>query len=390
MNNFDIIIIGAGASGLFTATRAIKLHKRVFVIDMGAIPARKVAISGGGKCNFTNTHADASHYFGENPNFTRSALSRFTPIDAVDWVKSHKIPIHEKTPGQFFADDARHIVDALLNDSHGAKIILNTRVTSVDQKSGKFIVLCNDGTTFYANKLVIATGGISYPNLGTDDIGYKIAKQFGHKIIPPRPGLCGIKTKIFDASLAGISVPAEITIGRNKFTDDILFTHFGIGGPAIYRATVRDCMAGFIINLLPGTDTFTWLKTHKQTNGKKQLKTILSTKLPNKLAEFLIRDTRNIADIRDTELKQLATRIQNINLTPADFSLFGFPGAEVTRGGISTEQISSKTMESKLCPGLYFIGEVLDITGDLGGYNLQWAWASAAAVDINYTPQKAN
>ncbi|MBP5795120.1 MAG: aminoacetone oxidase family FAD-binding enzyme [Alphaproteobacteria bacterium] len=382
MQEFDIIIIGAGASGMFAAGRAMRAKKSVCILDMGLTPARRVAVSGGGKCNFTNAHADTSHYFGENPNFTRSALTRFTPADAVNWVKSHKIPIHEKTPGQFFADDAQHIVDALLSDAHGAKIFQNTTVTAIEKPGDKFIVTTAARKKFTSTKLIVATGGMSYAPLGVSDIGYKIAKQFGHKIIPPRPALCGIKAKIFDTTLAGISAPVEITIGREKIRDDMLFTHFGIGGPAIYRATVRDCAKGFTINLMPGINAYDWLREQKNKNARKQLKTILATKLPNKLAEFLTHDTRNIADIRDIELKQFAFHIQNIKLNHDDFSLFGFAGAEVTRGGVSTTQISSKTMESKLCPGLYFIGESLDIAGDLGGYNLHWAWASANAVEI--------
>lgn len=367
---------------MFAAGRATRAKKSVCVLDMGTTPARRVAVSGGGKCNFTNMRADTSHYFGENPNFTRSALTRFTPADAVDWVTGHNIPIHEKAPGQFFADDAHHIVDALLSDARGAKIFQNTTVTAIEKPGDKFIVTTTEHKKFTSTKLIIATGGMSYAPLGVSDIGYKIAKQFGHKIIPPRPGLCGIKTKIFDTSLAGISAPVEITIGREKIRDDMLFTHFGLGGPAIYRATVRDCAKGFTINLMPGINAYDWLREQKKQHGRKQLKTILTTKLPNKLAEFLTHDTRNIADIRDIELQDLTTRIQQINLTATDFSLFGFAGAEVTRGGISTSQISSKTMESKLCPGLYFIGEGLDIAGDLGGYNLHWAWASANAVEI--------
>ncbi len=382
MQEFDIIIIGAGASGLFAAARAAHAHKSVCILDMGTTPARRVAISGGGKSNFTNMHADTSHYFGENPNFTRSALTRFSPTDTINWVKSHNIPIHEKAPGQFFADDAQHIIDALLSDTRGVKIFQNTTVTAVQKSNDKFIITTDKNKKFTSTKLVVATGGISYAGLGISDIGYKIAKQFGHKIIPPRPGLCGIKTKIFDAALSGISIPVEITIGREKIFDDMLFTHFGIGGPAIYRATVRDCMNGFTINLMPNINAYDWLREQKKRNGGRRLKTILATKLPNKLAEFLTNDTRNIADIRDSELKSLAAHIQNIKLNHDDFSLFGFAIAEVTRGGVSTAQISSKTMESKLCPGLYFIGEVLDIAGDLGGYNLQWAWASGAAIDL--------
>ncbi len=379
MNTFDIIIIGAGAAGLMAASRCMAAHKSVCVIDMGDTPARKVRVSGGGKCNFTNTHADYKHYFGQNPEFTRGALARWTPADTIDWVKSHKIKIHEKASGQYFAESATDIVNALLSDTRATKFELNTTVKNIEKSGDKFLVHC-DTKNFQCKKLIIATGGISYSNLGTSDIGYKIAKQFGHKIIPPRPALCGIATKVFDSALSGISLPVEIKIGREKILDDMLFTYFGISGPAVYRASVRNLENGFAINLLPELDVFKWLKAQKQTNGKKQIKTVLATKLPERVAEFLAFDTKNMADWRDTELQDLATKISNIKIDK--FTLHNLLSAEVTRGGVDTAQISSKTMESKLCDGLYFIGEVLDIAGDLGGYNLQWAWGSAHAVAI--------
>lgn len=380
MNTFDIIIIGAGSAGLMAAARGVKANKSICLIDMGAMPARKVIVSGGGKCNFTNTHADYKHYFGKNPEFTRGALARWTPVDTLNWAKSHNIKVHEKTPGQYFADSAKNIVEALLHDAKGANFILNTTVNDVKKQNDNFVIKCDNNQTFYAKKLVVATGGISYSTLSTSDIGYKIAKQFGHKIIPPRPALCAIATKIFDSNLSGISLPVEITIGRKKIHDDMLITHFGIGGPAIYRTSVRNLENGFIINLLPELDVFKWLKSQKQTNGKKQIKNILATKLPERIAEFFTQDTRNLADWRDSDLQELANKLNHINIDK--FTLHNLNTAEVTRGGVDTSQISSKTMESKLCPNLYFIGEVLDIAGDLGGYNLQWAWSSANAVHI--------
>ena len=380
MNKFDVIIIGAGASGLMAAARAAKTNKRVCVLDMGDHPGRKVAISGGGKCNFTNLHADYKHYFGDNPEFTRGALARWTPADTLDWVKSHDIHVHEKAPGQYFAESGNDIVNALLTDARGAQIITNKIVESVKKTDNEFILECQDKSKFSAKKLVVATGGISYANLGTSDIGYKIAKQFGHKIIPPRPALCAIKTNIFDTALSGISLPVEIKIGHESIIDDMLFTHFGIGGPAVYRASVRDLTNGITINLLPNINAFDWLRQNKKTNGKKQIKTILGTKLPERVAEFFSPDTRNIADWRDSELQDLSNKITQIKIEK--ITLQTFQSAEVTRGGVATDQISSKTMESKLCTGLYFIGEVLDIAGDLGGYNLQWAWCSANALDI--------
>lgn len=382
MKTYDIIIIGAGASGLFAAGRLCKKCKNICIIDMGNIPARKVAISGGGKCNFTNTHADYKHYFGKNPEFTRSALTRMTPNNTLNWAKSHNIKFFEKTPGQYFAEKSSDITNALLQDIDNTEIVLSTCVQETTKQNDLFLIKTDTGN-FQAKKLIIATGGISYANMGTSDIGYKIAKSFGHKIIPPRPALCGIATKVFDSALSGISLAVEIKIDKETIYDDMLFTHFGIGGPAIYRTSVRNLENGFTINLLPGLNAFQWLKSQKQTNGKKLLKTVLSTKLPERIAEFISNQkTKNIADYRDTELQEIATNINRINIAQGTFSLHNFQSAEVTRGGVDTSEISSKTMESKLCNGLYFIGEVLDIAGDLGGYNLQWAWASASALDI--------
>ena len=379
IKTYDIIIIGAGAAGIFAAGR-IK-NKSVCVLDAGEMPLRRVAVSGGGKCNFTNAAADHHHYFGENNNFVRSALSRWTPNDMLKWAQNHSINIHEKSAGQYFADTSQSIIDALMHDARNADIILNTTVKYATCVDDIFKIDTNNGN-YAAKNLVIATGGISYSNISTGDIGYKIAKTFGHKIIPPRPALCGIKTKIFDSALSGISIPVEIEIKREIITDNMLFTHWGLGGPAIYRATVRDLDDGFTINLLPNCkNTLEWLKSQKCESGKKQLKTVLSSKLPERLAEFLAGNTtKNMADWRDMELQLIANKISNITMTPQNFTLQKFDAAEVTRGGIDTAEISSKTMESKLQPRLYFIGECLDIAGDLGGYNLHMAWASANAM----------
>ena len=380
MKTYDIIIIGAGASGIF-ATGHIK-NKSVCILDAGSRPLRRVAISGGGKCNFTNISADYKHYFGENPNFTRSALAVWTPTDMLNWAHSHNIKIFEKSPGQYFAHDATDIINALLNDANKTDIVLNTNVLSATKSSDIFEIKTNT-QTFFAKNLCIATGGISYSNISSGDIGYKIAKSFGHKIVPPRPALCGIKTKIFDSNLSGISTPVEITINREKITENMLFTHWGIGGPAIYRTSVRDINNGFTINLLPNCDIENLITTQKQINGRRQIKTILSQQMPERLVEFLIgKNTKNIADWTTAEIKTLTEKMI-VKIAPNEFELQKFDSAEITRGGIDTTDISSKTMESKLCRGLYFIGECLDIAGDLGGYNLQWSWASATAMAKN-------
>ena len=380
MKNYDVIIIGCGASGLMAAAQLFRRKKSVLILDMGNTPARKVAISGGGKCNFTNTNTDFKHYFGKNPRFVMSALAQWGAYNTLDWAKSHKIKFIEREPGRYFCkDDARDILDALLNDIGSTEIKYSTNVISANKQNDKFIIHTNSGD-FMANSIIVATGGVSYPNLSVSNIGHVIAKQFGHKIEPIRPALCAMKTKVFSSELAGISLPAGIMIGKNKLSGDLLFTHFGIGGPVVYRATLFGTQK-IIINFAPDIDIFEFLKTAKTTNGKKTVANTLAEILPNKLAHFFCGDTRHIADFRDSELRQIAERTNKFEIT--DATAIGFQSAEVTMGGISTDKISSKTMESEICNGLYFAGEVMDITGDLGGFNLQWAFSSGFVAGLN-------
>ena len=380
MKTFDTIIIGAGAASLMAATVLARRKKSVLILDMGDSPARKVAISGGGNCNFTNMRADHTHYFGKNPRFVMSALSQFSPRDILNWVKSHDIEYIEKEPGRYFCKNgANEIVNGLLCDIGNTLIKYNTNVIDLE-KTGDIFVVKTDHSVFNALSVIVATGGVSYPHLGVSDIGQKIAKKFGHKIEPVRPALCAIKTKDFDTDLAGISLPVEITVGKQKIADNLLFTHFGIGGPAVYRTTLLNSKE-MTINFAPDIDAFETLKNVKQKNGKKSVSNIIATFLPNKLAHFLCNDTRNIADLRDSELKQIANKITSFEIN--DGTTIGFQSAEVMLGGVSTDKISSKTMESKHCPKLYFVGEVLDITGDLGGFNIQWAFSSGFVAGNN-------
>lgn len=380
MKNYDVIIVGCGASGLMAAAQLYRRQKSVLIVDMGDAPARKVAISGGGKCNFTNTKVDFTHYFGKNPRFVMSALAQWTPKDTLDWTKTHRIKFIERETGRYFCkDDANDILDALLKDIGNTEIKFNTNTETVEKSGDRFIVKTNNGD-FWANSVIIATGGVSYPHLGVSNIGHVIAKQFGHKIEPIRPALCAMKTKVFSPELAGISLPAEIMVGKNKLSGDLLFTHFGIGGPVVYRASLFGAQK-MQINFAPDTDVFEFLKTAKQTNGKKTVANTLAEIIPNKLAHFFCDDMRHIADFRDNELKQISMRINKFEID--DATAIGFQSAEVTMGGISTDKISSKTMESQICSGLYFIGEVIDITGDLGGFNLQWAFSSGFVAGLN-------
>ena len=384
MKHYDVIIIGAGAAGLAAAGELSVRGRRILVLDMGSSPARKVAVSGGGNCNITNMAAGVTRYFGENPNFVRGALSRVKPDDILQWCNKHKIRLYEKEPGRYFCTDgANTVVAALLRDAAKADIKYEHMVESVARRDNKFIVHANKNE-FASDALIITTGGTSFGTLGVSDTGYKIAKQFGHKIVLVRPALCAMAVPMFGADMAGISMKVEISVGREKICDDMLFTHFGIGGPAVYRASVRDLSGGLTINLCPGADVFSVLKDAKQKNGKRSISTILSGYLPVRIAKYFSNnDTRNIADWRDTEIRAIANNINNMHIDAHDVKLHNLQSAEVVRGGVSTDAISSKTMESKLCPGLFFAGEVLDIAGDLGGFNLQWAWASGRVAGQN-------
>lgn len=378
-NTFDVVIIGCGAAGLTAARTALARGRRVCIIDMAPTPARKVAASGGARCNFTNADANRNRYFGENPDFVRGALARFSPADVLNWARDRGIKWVEKAPGQYFcADGAGAILDALLRDARGANMVMNTTVTRVSHTDGAFAIKTNRGE-YFAKSVIVASGGISFPDLIVSDIGYKIARTFGHKIIPPRPGLCAIATDAFSPEMAGISIPVQIRVGKSVIDDSMLFTHFGIGGPAVYRATVRDAAGDIFIDMAPGIDILSVLQAAKKSDGRKTVASVLTAYLPARVARWIAGDdTRRIADVRDADLRDIDGRIKRTIIPHNGYKYHGLRSAEVTRGGVSTDEISSKTMESKLQPGLFFAGEVLDIAGDLGGFNLQWAWASGA------------
>ena len=383
---YDVAVIGAGASGLMAAARALYNGRSVLVLDAGNVSGRKISVSGGGHCNITNTAAKFGKYFGKNPNFVRSALAQFTPSDMINWADIHGIELYQKTAGRYFCkSSASDVVAALLSDITDAKICYNTCVTDISKNSNNIFCINTKDKAFYATSVIVATGGVSYPVLGVSDVGYNIAKKFGHKIIPVRPALCPIRiTNNPFIDFSGISIPATIKIAKNTVDDDLLFTHMGIGGPAAYRASLYDISKGIYINMLPNINIFDAFSTAKKNSGRKQIISILSEYLPNRIAKYIANnDTRNIADIKDTELKQIAEQVHNIYLSGDLLKYHNMSAAEVTFGGISTDEISSKTMESKLCPGLYFTGEVLDITGDLGGFNLHWAWASGFVAGNN-------
>lgn len=380
MKTYDVIIIGAGASGLAAAGALCARGRRVAVLEMGASPARKVMASGGGRCNITNTNADYTRYFGKNRDFVRGALSRITPHDIIAWAYAHDLQLVEKAPGQYFCEKgAAAVVDALLSDAKDADIIYNTRVTDVRYQNNMFYI--ND---LCADSVVIATGGTSFGALGVSDVGYKIAKSFGHRVVPVRPGLCALAVPNIPSDLAGVSLDAIITVGKEKIYDSLLFTHIGIGGPAAYRASLHDLMTGMHINLAPNVDILTVLRDAKHTNGRKTVAGILGQYLPTRVAQWIANnDTRHIADFKECEIQSVANSVCDIFIPHDAIKYHTMSSAEVVRGGIDTSEISSKTMESKLRPGLFFTGEVIDIAGDLGGFNLHWAWASGRVAGAN-------
>lgn len=390
MNKYDVIIIGAGAAGLSAARAALARGRTVAVLDLGDAPARKVAVSGGGRCNFTNMAASRDRYVGTNPDFVRSCIATFTPIDMLTWMDAHHLSYIEKAPGQYFcASGADDVVNALMRDASGADFFMNTQITNIEKSDDQFILYAKNGV-WSAGSIIVATGGVSYANLGVSDFGYKIAKKFGHKITQVEPGLVGLKTSAFDAVLSGLSLPVDISVSKTNLSgpgtagsgvliqDSLLFTHFGIGGPAAYRASLFDIENGVTINFAPDIEVYEWLRDARLRHAKKSFASVLSLLLPAKLAKwFAVDDVRRMADISDRDFKTVAARINNFKIPK--LKRRGFDGAEVASGGVSTDKISSKTMESQLVPGLFFAGEVLDITGDLGGFNLHFAFSSGIA-----------
>jgi predicted Rossmann fold flavoprotein len=379
----DVIIIGAGAAGLFCAIEAGKRGRRVAVLEHASSVGKKIAISGGGRCNFTNTNCSAQNFLSQNPNFCKSALARFSPLDFISLVEKHGIPYHEKKLGQLFCDgSSREIIQMLIDECEavGVEIILNCEVESIS--SDDSFVIASKNETFIAQSLVIATGGLSIPTLGASDFGFRIAKQFGLKVIEPRPGLVPLA---YDEShpeglkdLSGLSVDAFVTHGKAEFRENLLLTHRGMSGPSILQISSYWKPGNTIeIDLLPDIDLADLLATD-QTSA--ELSTILSQFLPRRFATLwseLYAPAKPLRQFSKHEIQMVDERIHHWQL-PFNRTE-GFRKAEVTVGGIDTNELSSKTMEVNKVRGLYFIGEVVDVTGWLGGYNFQWAWASGFA-----------
>ena len=380
----DVVIIGAGASGLMCAIEAGKRGRSVVVLEHNDEAAKKIRISGGGRCNFTNLYTSYDNYISNNPHFFKSALSRYSPGDFCDLVEKHSIPYHEKTLGQLFCDDsAQNIIDLLLNEckTYNVEILVNTRAEKVIGNQ-PFEIVTNQGN-FKCESLVLATGGLSIPPIGISDFGYYVAEQFGLNIIPCRPGLVPIlwnalNKEIF-ASLSGISIDVEVSCHNNSFKESMLFTHKGLSGPAILQISSY-CQPGDIIsiNLFPNENIEEILKQNHR--NKIYLKQFLQNKLPKRLVEKLVDHiipNKRLPSYTEKELIEVAKKLQQWEVTFSETE--GYAKAEVTVGGVDTKEISSKTMESNKVKGLYFIGEVVDVTGQLGGFNFQWAWGSGFA-----------
>ncbi|MGZ5007472.1 MAG: NAD(P)/FAD-dependent oxidoreductase [Methylobacter sp.] len=385
MTDNDVIILGAGASGLMCAIEAGKRGRNVLVLDHANKAGKKILMSGGGRCNFTNYSIEANNYISHNPHFCKSALSRYTQWDFLDLIGRYQIPFHERDHGQLFCDDsAKDILDMLLAEcaKAGVTIRLNTRIDSVDRQADRFLIKTANGN-FTARSLVVATGGLSIPKMGATPLGYKIAGQFGINVLPTHAGLVPFALQPEDkdkfSALSGIALPCLVSNSRQGFSENVLFTHRGLSGPAILQISSY-WRAGeeITINLLPQVDLEAELKSKRRQKLKNKLKTIMESYLPKRLIGVFLPEElleRSLQDLSDKQIQRVAEQINSWTIKPNGTE--GYRTAEVTAGGVDCDAVSSKTMESKQVPGLYFIGEVLDVTGWLGGYNFQWAWSSA-------------
>ena len=383
--NDDVIIIGAGASGLMCAIEAAKRGRKVRLLDHANRVGKKILMSGGGRCNFTNYSIEAVNYLSHNPHFCKSALKRYTQWDFLALVQRYKIPYHERLHGQLFCDDsAKDIVNMLLSECEhfGVTINLQTTITHLQQvEQGGFVIECEQGQ-FSCQSLVIATGGLSIPKIGATPLGYQIAEQFGIKVWPTRAGLVPLTLQPQDkqlfAPLTGIAVACEVSFQQQTFRENLLFTHRGLSGPAILQiSSYWQAGEPITINLLPDLDLLQLLKAKRQQGSQLQAKTWLADYLPKRVLQTLLPATALesvLANSADKQLQFISDRLQNWQIKPNASE--GYRTAEVTLGGVDCDALSSKTMAAKAVAGLYFIGEVVDVSGWLGGYNFQWAWSS--------------
>tara|TARA_R110000868_G_scaffold218576_2_gene469186 strand:- start:112133 stop:113341 length:1209 start_codon:yes stop_codon:yes gene_type:complete len=387
--NFDTIIIGAGGAGLMCAIESGKKKQRVLVLDHAEKIGKKILISGGGRCNFTNHGASADRYISNNKHFCKSAFAQYTQDDFIALVKKHGIAFHEKKLGQQFCDgSAQQIVDMLLKEcaDHNVRISLHTTINKVSKEDdGLFYVNCNSGQ-YKAKKLVIATGGLSIPKMGATNFGHKIAEQFGLEVTPLTPALVPFTFSTKDleryTDLSGISIDADVSCGKRSFRENILITHRGVSGPAILQiSSYWKAGQDIKINMLPDLDWYEFISEKRAENPKTELKTILSEILAKRFVSRLFEwgdlDNKPLGQVSDKYIAEIERYFTHYTIKPNGTE--GYRKAEVTLGGVSTKELDSKTLMSKKIENLYFIGEVVDVTGWLGGYNFQWAWSSGFA-----------
>ena len=386
VNRWDVVVVGAGAAGIMCAAQVGKRGRSVLVLDHATAPGEKIRISGGGRCNFTNLHCAPQNFLSQNPHFCISALHRYTAGDFIALVERYGIAYHEKTLGQLFCDgSAQQIIDLLLAElkQGNAELRLATAVANVERTETGFVLTLSPGSEqIQCQSLVVATGGKSVPKMGASDFGYRLAARFGVAVTETRPALVPL---VFEdrvltrlKPLAGIGVAARVSCGQASFEEAILFTHRGLSGPAILQISSYWREGEDIaIAMLPSVDVFDVLRDRRKTNGRQMLSTCLSEFLPKRLARMIVEEegvAGTLADLSDATLRRIDDSVNSWSVRPSGSE--GYRTAEVTLGGVDTKGLDSKSMAVKAVPGLYFIGEVVDVTGWLGGYNFQWAWSS--------------
>lgn len=390
MTQTDILIIGAGAAGLMCAATAGYRGKSVTVVDMGKKPGRKILISGGGRCNFTNENARHDNYLCKNPHFIKSALSRYSAQDFIELVERHGVEYHHKTLGQLFCNDgAQNIVDVLMTECEwaGVSVKLRSEVLNVEQQNDQSYIVTTTDQTYHCQSLVVASGGLTMPKLGASPIGFNIAKQFGLNVLPTVAALVPFTLHDHDKQrfdgLSGISIPTEVSSESGvTFKENILFTHRGLSGPAILQiSSFWQAGQAVTINLLPDSSITELISEWRESSPQKSLKNMLVTILPKRFIEAMVTHEeiidKNINQLSHSDINQLSEYLHQWQIKPNGTE--GYRTAEVTLGGVDTDELSSKTFESKKVPNLYFIGEVIDVTGWLGGYNFQACWAQGIA-----------
>ena len=385
MQTVDVVVIGAGAAGMMCAIGAAKRGRSVLIVDHAQAPGEKIRISGGGRSNFTNLNVTRANYLSQNPSFCISALRRYTQRDFIGLIEAAGIAYHERSHGQLFCDgSALQIVELLVRTlkGHGATLQLGTSVSAIEKTGEGFSLALDPGGKIACQSLVVACGGKSIPKMGATGFGYEVARQFGLRIVETRPALVPLTLDPAQldklAPLAGISLDITAVHGKTAFDEAMLFTHRGLSGPSILQISSYWRQGEeIVLRLVPGTDIFATLKAARGQNGRQAIQTALATLLPKRLAQYIAESLNvagNLADLSDAHLRRIDAAINQWRLKPAGSE--GYRTAEVTLGGVDTNDLDSRTMAAKALPNLYFIGEVVDVTGWLGGFNFQWAWSS--------------